>query len=158
MSVWPWITARATPPAREGSSAGAWKEYTPRTTGKHYCSVWVQELTNQIERGVLSLLKGNLTVSKNQTNLNLQRDGKEIITLIIIRLSFRLLLWYLQAHLRRQQKAAKAPLQKSLGRMKNTNPSSKTNTTEWRNSPGATTWLLKSTALVQPQLFYFSKI
>lgn len=50
-------------------------------------------LTNQIERGVLSFLKSNLTVSKNQTNLNLQREGKEIITLITIRFSFRLHLW-----------------------------------------------------------------
>lgn len=64
-------------------------------------SLWVQELTNQIERGVLSFLKGNLAVSKNQTNLNLQREGTEIITLITIRPSFRLLLCYLQAHLRR---------------------------------------------------------
>lgn len=121
-------------------------------------SVWVQALTDQIERGVLSFLKGNLTVSENQTNLDLQTEGKEIITLITIRLSFRLLLWCPQAHLRRQEKAAKALLQKSLGRMKNTNPSSKTNTTECRSSPGTTTWFLKVTGLVQTQLFYFSKI
>lgn len=38
-------------------------------------------LTNQIERGVLSFFKGNLTVPKNQTNLNLPKGGKQITTL-----------------------------------------------------------------------------
>lgn len=67
-------------------------------------SLWVQELTNQIERGVLSFLKGNLAVSKNQTNLDLQKEGKEIIILITIRLSFRLL----QVSPRTSQKAGKS--------------------------------------------------
>lgn len=106
-------------------------------------------LTDQIERGVLCFFKGNLTVSKNQTNLDLQKGGKQLVTLRLGSTSGCSL------NSKRVSEAAKLHHTSPWEGGESPAPP-QTHTTERSSSSGIRNWLCKGISLV-PNQFYFSK-